>query len=119
MWFLENNRALPKFLHGILHHLTSIIKLLQNQSIKNNFISTTQATLNKNNKKLSTCNFIRKGTMTQVLFEDQLQVIASTPRKEPSTSRSISICFYGLLAKSVFRMISFLRICAIVMTNSP
>ena len=26
-WFLENNRALPKFLYWILHYLISIIKL--------------------------------------------------------------------------------------------
>ena len=26
-WFLENNRALPKFLYGNLHYLISIIKL--------------------------------------------------------------------------------------------
>ena len=26
-WFLENNRALPKFLYGILHYVISIIKL--------------------------------------------------------------------------------------------
>ena len=44
---LENNRALSKFLYGILHYLTSIIKLYQNQSIKKNFILTTQATLTK------------------------------------------------------------------------
>ena len=25
-WFLENNRALSKFLYGILHYLISIIK---------------------------------------------------------------------------------------------
>ena len=25
-WFLENNRALSKFLHGILHNLIRIIK---------------------------------------------------------------------------------------------
>ena len=25
-WFLENNRALSKFLYGVLHYLTSIIK---------------------------------------------------------------------------------------------
>ena len=33
-WFLKNNRALSKFLYGILHHLISTIKLKQNQSIK-------------------------------------------------------------------------------------
>ena len=44
---LENNRALSKFLYSILHYLTSIIKLYQNQSIKKNFILTTQATLTK------------------------------------------------------------------------
>ena len=33
-WFLENNRALPKFLYGILHYLTITTKLKQNQSIK-------------------------------------------------------------------------------------
>ena len=26
IWFLENNRALPKFLYGILYYLISIIK---------------------------------------------------------------------------------------------
>ena len=26
-WFLKNNRALSKFLYGILHYLISIIKL--------------------------------------------------------------------------------------------
>ena len=26
-WFLENNRALSKFLYGILHYIISIIKL--------------------------------------------------------------------------------------------
>ena len=26
-WFLENNRALPKFVYGILHYLVSIMKL--------------------------------------------------------------------------------------------
>ena len=26
-WFLENKRALPKFLYGILHYLPSIIKI--------------------------------------------------------------------------------------------
>ena len=26
-WFLKNNRALSKFLYGILHHLISITKL--------------------------------------------------------------------------------------------
>ena len=26
-WFLENNRALSKFLYGILHYVISIIKL--------------------------------------------------------------------------------------------
>ena len=26
-WFLKNNRALAKFLYGILHYLISIIKL--------------------------------------------------------------------------------------------
>ena len=31
---LENNSALSKFLHGVLHYLISIIKLKQNQSIK-------------------------------------------------------------------------------------
>ena len=36
-WFLENNRALPKFLYGILHYLISIIELQQNQSIKKQF----------------------------------------------------------------------------------
>ena len=45
IWFLKNNRALFKFLYGILHYLISIMKLYYNQSIKNNFISTTQATL--------------------------------------------------------------------------
>ena len=44
-WFLENNRALSKFLYGILHYLIGIIKFKQNHSIKNNFILTTQATL--------------------------------------------------------------------------
>ena len=27
-WFLENNRALPKFFYGILHYVISIIKRL-------------------------------------------------------------------------------------------
>ena len=36
-WFLENNRALSKFLYGILHYLISTIKLQQNQSIKKQF----------------------------------------------------------------------------------
>ena len=26
-WFIENNRALSKFLYGILHYLVNIIKL--------------------------------------------------------------------------------------------
>ena len=41
-WFLENNRALSKSLYGVLHYLINIIKY---QSIKNNFILTTRATL--------------------------------------------------------------------------
>ena len=40
--FLENNRALSKFLYGILHYTISIINY---KSIKNNFILTMQATL--------------------------------------------------------------------------
>ena len=36
-WFLENNRALSKFLYGILHYLIIIIKLEQNQSIEKQF----------------------------------------------------------------------------------
>ena len=45
-WFLENNRALPNFLHGILHYLISITKIQKNQSIEHNFIILTmQATL--------------------------------------------------------------------------
>ena len=36
-WFLENIRALPNFLDGILHYLISIIVLQKNQSIKSNF----------------------------------------------------------------------------------
>ena len=48
-WFLESNRALSKFLYGILHYLIRIIKYYQNKSIKNNFMSTTQATLKAKN----------------------------------------------------------------------
>ena len=33
-WFLENNRALSKFLYGNIHLLISIIKSFYNQSIK-------------------------------------------------------------------------------------
>ena len=33
-WFLEDNRAVSKFLYGILHYLISIIKLWQDQSIQ-------------------------------------------------------------------------------------
>ena len=29
-WFLKNNRVLPKFFHGILHHLISIIEFKKN-----------------------------------------------------------------------------------------
>ena len=36
-WFLENSRALSKFLHGIWHYLIIITKLSK-QSIKPNFI---------------------------------------------------------------------------------
>ena len=43
--FLDNNRALSKFLYAILHYLISIIKLSKNQSIKPNFIITTRTTL--------------------------------------------------------------------------
>ena len=44
-WFLENNRALSKFFYWDFA-LINIIKLQQNQSTKkNNFMSTTQATL--------------------------------------------------------------------------
>ena len=43
--FLENNRALSKFLYWILHYLGSTTKLYKNQSIKPNFILTTLATL--------------------------------------------------------------------------
>ena len=43
--FLKNDRALPKFLHGILHYLIGIIELQKNQSIKSNFILTTRSTL--------------------------------------------------------------------------
>ena len=42
VWFLENNRALPKVLCEILHYLISIIKLYKTQSIKPNFILTAQ-----------------------------------------------------------------------------
>ena len=28
-WFLRNNRPLPKFLHGILHYVITIIKFLK------------------------------------------------------------------------------------------
>ena len=35
--FLENSRALSKFMYGILHHLINIIKLYKNQSIKKQF----------------------------------------------------------------------------------
>ena len=45
IWFLKNNRALSKFLYGILHYLISTIKLQRNQSVKTNFKLTTQATL--------------------------------------------------------------------------
>ena len=37
IWFLENNRALLKFLYGIWHYLVSIIKL-QKQSFRGAFI---------------------------------------------------------------------------------
>ena len=44
-WFLGNNRALSKFRYQILHYLISIINFEKNQSIKPNFISSTQSTL--------------------------------------------------------------------------
>ena len=47
-WFVENNRALTTFWYGILHYLIGIINLKQNQSIKPNFILTTEATFNSN-----------------------------------------------------------------------
>ena len=31
-WFLENNRALSKFLYGVLHYLISITKLSKKMS---------------------------------------------------------------------------------------
>ena len=40
-WFLENNRALPKFLYGILHYIIIITKASQ---LKTNFILTMRAT---------------------------------------------------------------------------
>ena len=46
-WFLENNRALSKFLYGTLPYLISITKLYKNQSIKPNFMLTTRATLTR------------------------------------------------------------------------
>ena len=36
-WFLENNRALSKFLHGTLHHLISMTKLCKKALHKTQF----------------------------------------------------------------------------------
>ena len=52
-------------MYGILHYLISIIKLEQNQSIKNNFTSTMQATL-----KLSHESIFKS---QKLLFENYLQ----------------------------------------------
>ena len=49
-WFLKNNRALSKFLYGILHSLISTIKLYQNQYIKKQFYINHASHLNKKNK---------------------------------------------------------------------
>ena len=46
-WFLENNRALSKFLYEILHYLISITILYKNQFIKSDFILTTRTNLSK------------------------------------------------------------------------
>ena len=46
----ENNRALSKFLYGILHSLISTIKLYQNQYIKKQFYINHASHLNKKNK---------------------------------------------------------------------
>ena len=40
-WFLRNNRALSKFLYGILYNLISITKLQNNHSVEANFKLTT------------------------------------------------------------------------------
>ena len=47
-WFLENSGTLPKLLYKILHYLISIInyKIIKYKYKINNFILTTQATLN-------------------------------------------------------------------------
>ena len=44
--FLENNKALSKFLRGILHYIISTIKIkIKSVHKKNNFILTTHTTL--------------------------------------------------------------------------
>ena len=50
-WFLKNNRALPKFLYGILLYLIGTIKLLRNYSVKTNIKLTTRTTFNIDNIK--------------------------------------------------------------------
>ena len=44
-WFLGNKRASSKLKYWILHHLISIIKLQNNNSVKRNLILKTRATL--------------------------------------------------------------------------
>ena len=51
-WFLEKNRALSKFLYGIVHYIISVTKSLKNQSIKPNFMLTMQAILNHHLQKV-------------------------------------------------------------------
>ena len=53
-WFLENDGTMSKFLFGIMNYLISINRLLKNQFLKRNFISTTQTTLRISSVNINT-----------------------------------------------------------------
>ena len=50
-WFLGNDRVSSKFRYHILHYVISAIKLIENWSIRHDFILTTHAILHPEDHK--------------------------------------------------------------------
>ena len=71
-WFLEDNRALSKFLHGILHYQLVLPNYKKNHSIKPNFILTTRATLICCARKIK--DFYQSSLGNEVDFRDNMNV---------------------------------------------
>ena len=103
-WFLENTRALFKFLYGILHYLIGIIKS-QNQSIKKQIYINHTSHLKKGPRHRCCPMNFAKFSETPILLKNCERLFLYSTRL---ISKLIKVCLYPIYC--LFIWFNYLRI---------